>query len=378
MNKLQELRQKLTGQKEEVRTLLDDNKVEDAETKMEEVRALEKQIAIEEELEEQETRKLETEKEKREIEIKGDTKVEERAAFIKALRGLKMTEEERALVQGGENEDGGYLVPTDVATQIEELKREYKSAKGFTDVVPTSTRTGSFPVEQEGNVTELVHFTENNDGLSEDAPKFRNVSYDIQDYGVVTPIANSFLQDEQGGFLNYLNRNFAKRAIKTENKKIFDVLKAGNTAKTVSDVDGIKEVFNKDLDAAIADSAIVIANQTAFQYLDEMKDENGRPLLQDNPGLATGKMLQGRAVEVFNDSEIPAVAGRGVLYVGSIADAVKFFDRGVYEVAISKEAGFTKHQTLAKVVERFDVKLADKSAYVHVQVEQPTDAPAGE
>lgn len=374
MNKLQELRQELATMKGEVRSLLDDNKVQDAETKMEEVRALESKIAIEVELDKEEKREIETKIKEEKRDLKGEVKVEERQAFIKVLQG-KATSEERALVQTSVDADGGYIVPKDVSTQITELKRNYKSAKELVNVVPTSTNSGSFPVEAAGNNSELINFDEDNVGLAEQTPKFTNVEYKVDAYGAVTPISNAFLQDETGNFMAYLNRLFAKKAIKTENTKIFAALKAGNVAKKVTNVKEIKALFNKELDSAIADNAIVITNQTGFQFLDSMEDENGRGLLQDNPAQPTQKLLQGRVVHVFNDAELANVAGKAPIYIGSFEDAINFMDRNVYEVAISREAGFTKNQTVARVIERFGVVAVDKDAYVYATLEEPAVAP---
>ncbi|MBP1967981.1 HK97 family phage major capsid protein [Virgibacillus natechei] len=373
MDKLQELRQQLAANKEEVRGLLNDNKVEDAEAKMEEVRNLEKTIELQVELDKEEEREMDNKFKEEKRENKGDSKVEKREAFLKAVRGVKLTDEERALVVTSPDEDGGYLVPETVSTTIEELKRNYKSAKSLVDVVPTSTKAGSFPVEKGGNNTELVNFDEDNTGLAEQTPKFTNVEYSVAAYGAITPLSNSFLQDEAGNFMSYLNRLFAKKAIKTENSKIFAALKQGKTAKSVTDIKSIKALFNKDLDAAIAENARVITNQTGFQFLDEMEDKQGRPLLQPNPANATQKLLQGRVVEVFSDKELPNVSGKAPIYVGSFTDAIKMFDRGVYEVAISKEAGFTKNQTVARVIERFDVKKADADAYVYATLAEPAE-----
>ncbi|MBM7598475.1 HK97 family phage major capsid protein [Virgibacillus halotolerans] len=375
MDKVQELRQLLASTKEEVRGFLGEDKVTDAETKMEEVRSLEKKIELQVELDKEEERQIVDKINNEKRDNKGADKVEERQAFINAIRGVKLSDEERALVVTSPDEDGGYLVPKTVSTTIEELKRSYKSAKELVDVVPTSTKSGSFPVEKGGNVTELVNFDEDNDGLAEQAPKFTNVEYSVAAYGAITPMSNAFLQDEAGNFMNYLNRNFAKKAIKTENAKIFAALKQGKTAKSVSTIKDIKALFNKELDAAIAENATVVTNQTGFQYLDAMEDKNGRGLLQDNPANPTQKLLQGRVVHVFNDAELPNVSGKAPIYVGSIVEAIKFFDRGVYEVAISKEAGFTKHQTLAKVVERFDVKQSDVDAYVYATLAEPKETP---
>ena len=332
----------------------------------------EEQEEASEEVEEEErnlNNKGEDKMEKRQVINVEDTQIEERDAFIKTLQN-KATPEERALVVESIGEDGGYLVPQDIATQINELKRNYKSAKELVDVVSTGTLSGSFVVEAGGNVTQLVNFDEDNQGLDEQAPKFDTVEYSINSYGAVTPISNSFLQDETGGFMTYLNRLFARKAIKTENAKIFEALETGKDAKEVSDINGIKELFNVELDASIAANAVVVTNQTGFQLLDSLEDNNGRGLLQDNPADATQKLLQGRVVHVFSDAELSADTGAPI-YVGDLDEAIKFFDRGVYEVAISKEAGFYKNQTVARVVERFDVVQADADAYVLANITAP-------
>src|SRR5690606_5150473 len=114
--------------------------------------------------------------------------------------------------------------------------------------------------------------------------------------------------------------------------------------------------LNKDLDPAIADNAVVVVNQTAFDILDRTKDENGRYLLQDNPTQETPKMMKGKPVHVFSDEQLKPVAGRGVMFISDISEAIDFQDRGVYEVKISEEAGFNTNKTLARVIELFDVK----------------------
>lgn len=306
--------------------------------------------------------------ENRQVITNEDNQLQERSAFIKALQN-KATPEERALVVESVDADGGYLVPQDIETQINELKRNYKSAKELVDVVQTNTLSGSFVIEAGGNVTELVNFDEDNTGLDEQAPKFENVEYKIDAYGAITPISNTFLQDEAGAFMTYLNRLFARKAVRTENTKIFAELKNGKTGIDVADVAGVKSIFNQELDPSIAANSVVVTNQSGFQFLDSLEDENGRGLLQDNPANATEKLLQGRIVHVFSDDELENDTTKAPMYVGDLNEAIKFFDRGVYEVAISKEAGFTKNQTVARVVERFDTVQADKDAYVLAELE---------
>src|SRR5699024_9282646 len=159
-----------------------------------------KQEETEEETDEQETQEEETEENSEErnlggntqmetrqiLDTEGDINMEQRAAFIKVLQG-KANAEERELVQGGVGEDGGYLVPTEEKTSIDELKRSYKSAKDLTNVMQVSTLSGSYAAE-DGTLTELVNFDEDNAGLDDtDSPKFKQVEWKVNAYGAIVP-----------------------------------------------------------------------------------------------------------------------------------------------------------------------------------------------
>lgn len=365
MKKIDELKQLKASLVEEIRSLnADVSKVEEAEAKMEELRKINKQIDVQSELDKSEENEVGTKMENRDIQ-KSETEL--RSVFYKAVAGKNMTQEERALVQSLVNEDGGYLVPQDIKTQINELKRQYKSAKMLIDVVPVGTESGSFVVEDTSTMTGLVNFDDDNTGLAEAQPKFRNVEYKVDNYGVITPVAKSFLQDETANFMSYLSKHFARKAILTENTQIFAELKRGKTPTSISEINDIKKIVNVDLDPAIKAMSVVIVNQTGFNRLDKMEDLNGRPMLQPDPSDSTKMLLLGLPVHVFSNKEL---AGDTII-IGAISEGVKFFDRGVYEVAVSAEAGFTKNQMVARVVERFDVKQADADAYVVANLIDP-------
>ncbi|MCP3026001.1 phage major capsid protein [Halobacillus sp. A5] len=366
MKKVDELKQMKANLKEEVRSLNTENKIDEASTKLEELRSLDKQIEIQMELDKEEQREVEIKMEKRE---NNNQKLETRTVFTKAVQGKSLTQEERALVQASVNSDGGYLVPEEIKNEINELKRQYKSAKEIIGTVPVTTEAGSFVQEDLAGITELVNFDEDNSGLDEQKPKFRNIEYKVANYGSVTPISRSFLQDETANFMNFLNGHFAKKAIRTENAKIFAALKTGKTAKAVTDLKSLKKIVNVDIDPAIKALAVMAMNQDAFNALDEMEDNNGRPLLQKDPANPTQYLVLGLPVHVYSNAELPSVDGQAPMFIGATSEGAKFFDRGVYEVAVSTEAGFTKNQNVARVVERFDVKQADTSAYVLAEID---------
>src|SRR5699024_618793 len=182
------------------------------------------------------------------------------------------------------------------------------------------------------------------------------------------PIARTMLQDETGGLMTYLTRLFARKAVRTENAKIFKEMKDGNSAKKVATVEDIKKEYHK-LDPAISQDAKVVTNQTGFARLDLLVDENGRGLLQPNPEDATKHKLMGMDVEVFSDAELPNVSNRGVAFIGDMQTAVAYFDRNVYEFSVSEEAGFTRNTVITRTIQRFDTKVTDKDAYVHLEID---------
>src|SRR5688500_10242194 len=98
MKKIDELKQTLETDKGEASSENEDGKVEEAEMKLNEVRAINKQIEIQAELDKEEIREVETKMEKREIKVEGKEvaqNVEERNAFVKAIARKPLSEGEQ-------------------------------------------------------------------------------------------------------------------------------------------------------------------------------------------------------------------------------------------------------------------------------------------
>lgn len=366
---IKELRYELETKEAEVRSLLGADDIEKAKATMEEVRSLKDKITMAEELEQEEIQNLENRTGDVIVE-KANVEITEERAFLNAIRG-KATAEERALLSGGTNGEG-YVIPKDLNTEINELKRQYKSAVDLVETYPTSTASGNMVVEDLSSMKELAVLSEMTDIDSEDAPKFRSVDYTVKDYGAILPVSNTLLQDEEADLMGYIGKWFAKKAIRTENTKIFAELKSGATVKAVADYKALKKVVNTELDPMIADSSVIATNQDGFDFLDAQVDGNDRPILQPNPVDPTQKMFGGKPVHVFSNAELPTtgtgVSKKAPVFVGDLSEAISFVDRGVYEVSVSAEAGFKNNSTLVRCIERFDVVKVDKDAVVVCEV----------
>ena len=121
----------------------------------------------------------------------------------------------------------------------------------------------------------------------------------------------------------------------------------------------MKGVVNVDLDPAYSKSFVM--TQSMFDTLDKVKAGEGRYLLQDQIGTATGKTLFGLPVAVIGDTQFAStdVAGTQKAWVGDLRRAVLFADRA--DIAVE----WVRNEIYGRILEgvlRFDVEKADADA----------------
>ena len=136
------------------------------------------------------------------------------------------------------------------------------------------------------------------------------------------------------------------------------------------------------LDPAIAASSIVLTNQDGFNYMDKLKDKDGKYIMQPAPTDATKTLLFGRyPVKVVSNKTLKSTnvlkGGTGSdknnitgykypAYMGDLKEAITLFDREKITIELSTEAGdlWAKDLTGIKVRDRFDVQAVDEAAVV--------------
>lgn len=286
------------------------------------------------------------------------------AAFNKAVRGIALTEAENSLIEEVE-EDGGVLVPIDQRTKIEELKRSLNSLKQYCKVMPVSTLSGSMPIEVDNN-DRLINFDEMVE-IAEGDIKFKKIDWKVSTKGLLIPLSNQLKADEKANLLPYISSHFAKRAVRTENKDIIDLMNTADVYNGTGYTD-IFTILNIRLDPAISYNAKIFTNQSGFDYLDSLKDNNGRELLQPILTDSTKRAFRGREVVVINDSEYINGANEISFWIGDLNSYCYFMDRMTLEVAMSNEAGFKSYSTFLRAVERYTVVKADNKAGIKLVI----------
>ena len=89
---------------------------------------------------------------------------------------------------------------------------------------------------------------------------------------------------------------------------------------------------------------------------------NGYIALLTAPSLL---MMAARTIDVYSNNDIPSKDGKAPIFYGNLEEAITFVNRERYEIAKSKEAGFTKNATLIRILERYDVIKTDNEAYCY-------------
>jgi HK97 family phage major capsid protein len=367
MKKIDELKQQLNAVKEEIRNLLAQDKVAEAEAKMAEKRALESKIAIQEELDKEEERNVE-EKMSKTLTIRENKNPDlEYRAISKYLMKKDMTPEERASVNVG---NSGAIMPEGFINQVQVLTKGFPSLKQYTHVIPVTTNTGKMPISKGSTTRKLAKLATDTELVKEMITTVP-VDFAVEDYGKIIPIENSVLEDAGVDFYqNVVAPDFAECAVNTENEKIIEVVAAKAAAgASGTDYKAIIKTINTKIPPALLGRTVILTNQDGYDYLDDLYDSNGRPLLSDNLSNEGSKLFKGRPVVTLDNADLtPLTDGKKPFYIVNLYALIKFFDRKTVEVATSTEAGFTFNQTFVRVIERFDIAEGDNRANFYVEL----------
>ncbi|WP_053957160.1 phage major capsid protein [Inediibacterium massiliense] len=399
MKKSDEIKQVITelrGQKEaletEVRCLMK-NEIDKAEEKMKEVRNINKQITMQEELlasalDEEERNLNNTENREVVKDMKKENKTEVRYSdvFCKYVRNMCLdedqkkpfSEEEKRALSSNRDESGKLLIPQDLSTKVMELKREYMDMYDHVNVEPVGTVSGHRPIETDAIHTPFEGVAELTSIPDAGSPKFSKIEFNVKDFKGLIEIPNSLLKDETGDLMGHLAKWIAKKMVATHNTLIFYANGINGTegilgvetdgftiekANNPLDKKKIKNILNVKLPSGISKNAVLYTNQSGFDYLDGLEDGQKRDLLEelgDNRYKLDKKTL---TIIKFDDETLKADADGKVPFIfGNAKEGITYFDREKMSMASSKEAGFENDSTKVRVITRGDVRHVDKKA----------------
>lgn len=288
--------------------------------------------------------------------VKSEETVTPVQAFNKYVRNAgNVDAETRAAITTTEI---GAVLPKEVIEPAFELKNNPDALANFATVLNVSNNAGSLPVVTSDDTTVLATKAE--------AAEMADVDYTIKsvDYKVQTRAGRIVVSDEARedaavDIVGLCKGQLQKLVQNTDNQNILKLL-GTLTAKNAKTIDDLKTVFNVDLNPALTDSATWVVNSTAFNTLDQLKDTQGRYLLQPDVTAPSGYSLFGRpVVRVANNVWNAAISKGANMVLADVSQAVAIFRRA--QVSFDWEK-FDNYASGLAIVTRDDYKLIDENA----------------
>lgn len=288
----------------------------------------------------------------------------------------------------GVDADGGYTVPVDISTKINEYPSAEFSVEPYITTERVTTNKGARTYEKKGTVIPFEDVDEGGAIPVTATPKFERKTYAIGDKGGIIPITNDLLNDSDTNLTAYLVEWLRKKQIATINKEFFTAMTAtGGEGQQVAPEDieslnDIKRIYNVEVGSAY--DSLIMVNDDGWNWLDCLEDKNGRPLLtpyseSDN---RIGKLsIGGTIVSVVHvpNTVWASTATHMPIIIGDTKAAFKRYDRQQMVIKISDVASvpgfnaFAQNGALIRAFMRDDSGVLDTDAFVYGQIAFPTE-----
>ena len=388
MNKeLLELLDSINDKKADIKKLVEENKLDEAKKAKDELKEMQTKFDLLKDLDDGKTEDVK--KKGADGKLKDAEKKDTVKAFADAARrGFKVEDS----MNEGTPADGGYTVPEDIQTRINERRSAKASLIDLVDVESVTTNKGSRTFKKRAQQTGFQKVGEGAKIGAKATPQFERMDYTISKYAGYLPVTNDLLEDSDAAITSVLTAWIGDESRVTRN----NIIRAAINTKektALANLDDIKKALNVTLGAAFKSTSKVVTNDDGLQYLDTLKDSDGKYLLQPNPAdpmqlrLCAGATIV-PVVVIPNDdlpSDVATAKKRKIpMIIGDLKEGIKFFDRKRITITASNLAAagdlnaFEEDLTLFRAIEREDCQVKDDMAFVNGELTIDDDSVVGE
>ena len=308
---------------------------------------------------------------------KEDEKENTTKAFAKAVKTMV-----NKTLNEGVSESGGYTVPEEISTKVEKLRETKESLRDEITIKKVNTSSGQETYKTRGQATGFSSIEEGGKIPKAGAPKFSRMPWKVTKYGGYMPATNELIEDSDENIESIMTEWLADEGNATWNNLILATI-AKKEQEKLEGLDDIKKALNVTLGSMFKPTSKIITNDDGLQYLDTLKDNDGKYLLQPNPANPMQLRLCAGAttipVKVYSNETIPTTNNKIPLIIGDLKEGIKGFDRKqltlmasqVATVGTGEEAlnAFEEDLTLIRGIERLDAEMRDEKAFVNGYIE---------
>lgn len=311
--------------------------------------------------------------EKNIAEKKEDKETSSTKAFAKAVKTMV----DKTLNEGVA-ESGGYTVPEDIVTKVERLRETKESLVDLVSVKKVTTNKGQETFKKRSQITGFTSIGEGGKIPKTGKIQFSRVKWEVTKYGGYMPVTNELLEDSDEDIESFMTEWLADESRVTRNNIILAVI-AEKDQTELNGLDDIKNALNVTLGSKFKSTSKIVTNDDGLQYLDTLKDNDGKYLLQPNPADPMQLRLSAGAttvpLKVFSNDTIPTKEGKIPFIIGDLKEGIKFYDRRQISLLASQVASvgtgddalnaFEEDLTLIRGIEREDAEMRDEEAFVN-------------
>lgn len=270
--------------------------------------------------------------------------------------------------------DGGYAVPEDILTLIEKRREAKSSLIDLVSTEPVKTNKGSRTYKKRSQQTGFTKVGEGAKIGIKNTPAFERIDYEIEKYAGYFPVTNELLEDSDQNIVNELVEWIGDESRVTRNKLIIEAIKTNDEVE-INGLDGIKNALNVTLGQAFKPTSSIITNDDGLQYLDTLKDAEGKYILQPDPANPMAQKICAGATTVplvvLPNADLATSETKIPLIIGDLYEGIKFWDRKKMNIKMSDIAqigelnAYEEDLTIFRAIEREDVSVKDKAAFVN-------------
>ncbi|MGL0749897.1 phage major capsid protein [Secundilactobacillus paracollinoides] len=257
------------------------------------------------------------------------------------------------------------VIPSEVVTPVFEGANAKQNLAQMATVKQVSTGSGKYPISIP-DPTKFLATKEELATIPDVDASVNDVPFEAKTYAGKIYLSNELVDDAAIDIKAEVQSQLQQLVLNTDNHNVITLLQT-LTSENAANVDDLKKIKNTEIDPAVLGSngSIVITNQDGYNYLDTLKDNEGRYLLTEDVTAQSGKALFGLPVVVVSNAVLPDVSGQFPVFIGNLPQTIAVFRRN--NIATNWEQFDSYSQGLA-VIYRGDYEFIDKNAMKYALV----------
>lgn len=266
----------------------------------------------------------------------------------------------------------GAVIPKTIVTPILNLKNQSNNLASLINRKTVGSGSGTYPVGLNTNAI-LATKPELEEISKVDGDLLKGVDYKLQTRAGKIYISNEAVDDSEVDIIAEVKTQLNQLVENTDNTNIGKILSTANNFQTATakSLDDVKQAKNKMLNPNL--TLTLVTNQDGFNYLDSLKDNEGRYMLQPDVTAPTGKSLFGMPIAELSNEQLPSPKTGLPIFIGDLQECV--FEAYKPQVT-SQWQQFDSYSQGLSVVLRSDYEVINKNSGVMITVNATTPAGA--